>query len=135
MFLSKIRENCKTWQTTMIEIVVAFLLFLVINDKITFNHLFRSFQNIGNISIDNLLYEMVNFGHMITINSSLYMVIGIFVCQFVLLGVLIIVLEVNKPAMIEVDDNSIKNDDRSVREDKKEYTINKLYLTTNKFIS
>ena len=84
MNFAKFHNNCKTWQITIAKIAIAFLMFVVINDKFAITNIFKTFQNISNMSLDTVVYELVNIGKIVSFDHSLYIALGLLVCQCIL---------------------------------------------------
>jgi hypothetical protein len=134
MILSKIKKNCKTWQTTIIEIVVAFLLFLLINDKSIFNNIFNTCTKFPNLSLDALIYEVVHIGHVCTFHYCLQIIVTLLVGNIAILGVIACFIYVNKSDSIEIDDASKVTYNSSQNDNYKRYNTNKLYLIKNNIL-
>lgn len=134
MILSKIRNNCKSWQITSIKLVIAFLLFMAINDKMIFKNLYDSFQNLNNLSFDSILLDLVNISKVISFSPSIYIGIGLIFCQFMLVNSIIEILQLNISKFTFTEKTPVREVSYADMSDSKILSTNKIYLTTNKFI-
>lgn len=82
--LSGVKNNLKMRKVTIIQVAMALILFLMINDKGLFGNLFKdihSLTNINGLTFESVTSNMINIGRIISLEYSLSMSIGYFVVQ------------------------------------------------------